>query len=783
MFRLACAVRRRLSPRRSPRLPSSSPLVRRGLFVPLFAAAWLAAASPVARASQDELPKSEEAPPAVVTAPPTASAEQLAKQVRQSVVVVTYAGREGQQQGLGTGFVISEEGLIATNLHVIGEARPISVQLDDGARFDVVEVHASDAAQDLAIVRIDPRSKNKKLVPLPLADAKPVPDGLSVVALGNPLGLRHSVVSGVVSGTREIEGRRMLQLAMPIEPGNSGGPVVDAAGRVVGIVTMKSLVTKNLGFAVEIGPLRRLIDKPNPVPMAKWLTIGVIDPREWTTLFGARWQQRAGRISTQGIGGGFGGRSLCLWKRDLPAPPFELAVSVKLDDERGAAGLVFHADGQDKHFGFYPSGGKLRLSRFEGPDVFSWKVLDERPSDHYRPGEWNRLKVRIDAEGFRCFVNGRLVFESKDDTFKSGQIGLAKFRETKADFKQFRVAKEIPDEQVDAQQLAELARRVEQLPHLARLDAGRLKGLAADGPHGLELVRQRAKELAARSAELEKIARDIHTQRVCAELEKLAAQGPKFDLLTGSLLVARLDDEELDVDAYRTQIERMASEIRQAVAADASPADRLAALHKYLFADHGYHGSRTDYYHRANSYLSHVIDDREGIPITLSVLYMEIGRRLDLSLEGVPMPGHFLVRFKASDKDEQLVDVFEQGKTITSERAAELVRNYANRPLRTEDLAPATNVQIVQRMLRNLIGVAQESRDSESLVRYLDAVVTLDPDAVADRGLRAVVRFETGRQDAAIADLDWILEKAPEGLDLDRVHEMREFFLKNRRSP
>jgi len=758
-------------------------IVMAGLLALVAQARWTdqAHADPKPQAVASEAKPAAVDAPARPPAPPMASAEELARRIRQSVVVVTYAGREGQQQGLGTGFVVSNDGLIATNLHVIGEARPISVQLEDGTRFDVTEIHASDPAQDLAIVRIDPKAKNKQLAPLPLADGRPVPDGLSVVALGNPLGLRHSVVSGVVSGTREVEGRRMLQLAIPIEPGNSGGPVVDAAGRVVGIVTMKSQVTKNLGFAVEIAALRLLLEKPNPIPLARWLTIGVIDPREWTTLFGARWQQRAGRITTQGVGGGFGGRSLCLSKQPLPELPYEVAVTVKLDDERGAAGLVFHADGQDQHFGFYPSGGKLRLSRFEGADVFTWKVLAEQSSEHYRPGDWNRLKVHIEKDGFTCFVNEHKMFESQDDTFTKGQVGLAKFRETKAEFKQFRVANQIPDERVSDEQLDELNQRIDRLPALAKLDAAKLQPLAAEGERSLMAVRRRAKELAARAAELEQIARDLHTQRVCTELQKLTAAGPKFDLLTGALLIAQLDDEELDLEAYRGQVERMAAEIKATFVADAAPADRLAALNKYLFVDNGFHGSRTDYYHRANSYLSHVIDDREGIPITLSVLYIELARRLDVTLEGVPLPGHFVVRFRPQEGEEQLIDVFERGKQLSREQAETLVRNYADRGLRPQDLEATTSVQIIQRMLRNLIGVAQEARDSESLLRYLDALITIEPTAIAERGIRGVVRYETGRHDAAIADLDWILEKMPADLDLDRIHQMREFFLRNRR--
>src|SRR5262245_28028262 len=97
------------------------------------------------------------------------STKDLAAQLRPSIVVITYAGRESAQQGLGTGFVIDKSGLIATNLHVIGEARPISVQTADGKSLTVQEIHASDRALDLAILKVD----SSDLSPLTISKEKP----------------------------------------------------------------------------------------------------------------------------------------------------------------------------------------------------------------------------------------------------------------------------------------------------------------------------------------------------------------------------------------------------------------------------------------------------------------------------------------------------------------------------------------------------------------------------------------------------------------------------------
>src|SRR5207244_13515600 len=150
-----------------------------------------------------------------------------------------------------------------------------------------------------------------------LADSRTRKPGQPIVALGHPRGLQYSVVSGVLSGQRDLEGMSMLQLAIPIETGNSGGPVLDMRGRVHGIVTMKSQVTPNLGFAVPSNALKPLLAKPNPVPMSRWLTIGRPDKSEWQTVFGNGWRQRAGRIIADGAGTGFGGRTLCLTQQPV----------------------------------------------------------------------------------------------------------------------------------------------------------------------------------------------------------------------------------------------------------------------------------------------------------------------------------------------------------------------------------------------------------------------------------------------------------------------------------
>jgi serine protease Do len=702
--------------------------------------------------------------------PPANTVEQIAESARKSVVVITQIGRDGIRHGLGTGFIVAADGLIATNLHVIGEARPISVQLANGKHYDVTAIHAFDRFLDLALVRIDA----KDLKPLALGDSDSLKQGQSIVAIGNPHGLKNSVVAGVVSGRRELDGRSMIQLAIPIEPGNSGGPVLDMEGRVHGLITIKSLVTANLGFAMPINGLKTLLQKPNPVPIAKWLTIGVLDPAEWRATMGAHWRQRGGRLTVEGQGSGFGGRSLCLWQPPVPEMPYEVAVTVKLDDEAGAAGLAFHADGGDKHYGFYPTAGQLRLTRFDGPDVNSWTILKQLNNSHYHPGEWNTLKVRVEKDKFLCFVNEHLAIESSDRGLAGGKVGLAKFRDTRADFKNFQVGQRLAVAAVPEIVFKRITAAVAGLPLEGAPRQELVDALAPEGSVGIGVLRERAKRLEQEAAQLKQLARAVHEQRVLGELAKaISSKDADFDLFYAALLIAKLDNDELDVDAYRKQVDRMARELAADLPKDADDMARLTALNKYLFAERGFHGSRNDYYTKANSYLSDVLDDRKGLPITLSVLYMELGRRIGLKLEGVGLPGHFVVRLVPVKGESKLIDVFDGGTVLTKDDAGKKVQAITEDSLHEEDLKAISKKAILVRILHNLMGLARRDQDADALLRYLDAILVVTSDAGQERWMRALLRYQTGRRTAAVEDADWLLEHKPPRVELQQVEDFR----------
>jgi regulator of sirC expression with transglutaminase-like and TPR domain len=301
-----------------------------------------------------------------------------------------------------------------------------------------------------------------------------------------------------------------------------------------------------------------------------------------------------------------------------------------------------------------------------------------------------------------------------------------------------------------------------------------VNALLPEGQASLVILRAQAKKLEQQADQLRKLAREVHQQSTVAELAKtLMGEEKEIDLLQAALLIARMDNDELDPEMYQGEIERMARDVREACAENASEQEKLEALNKTLFGDLGYHGSRTDYYNKSNSYLNEVIDDREGLPISLSVLYIELARRIGLNVVGVGLPGHFLVRHEPAQGDTQLIDPYVGGKLLSREDAAGILNSQGRGPLIDEHLRSATKREIIVRMLSNLMELARKDEDAEGMLRYVNAIVEIDSQGAETRWIRAVLRFQTERHDGAALDVDWLLEHQPAGINMERVEELR----------
>jgi regulator of sirC expression with transglutaminase-like and TPR domain len=264
--------------------------------------------------------------------------------------------------------------------------------------------------------------------------------------------------------------------------------------------------------------------------------------------------------------------------------------------------------------------------------------------------------------------------------------------------------------------------------------------------------------------------------------ELMSRDDAGIELARACLQIAEDAYPGLDVDGYVGEIERFARRLRARIAIGAGPEDRVIALNEFLFADLGFSGNADDYYDPRNSYLNEVIDRRKGIPITLSVLYMEIGRRIDLPLEGVSFPGHFLVRLPMRG-GTLVLDPFSGGAPQSAAELRERLQRVIPRALGVGEpggvpvadlpleqfLEPASNRQILARLLRNLKGVYRERDKPERLLEVLNRMIIVAPEAAGERRDRGYVyhRLECWRP--ALQDLADYLEREPEAADQDEV--------------
>ena len=244
-----------------------------------------------------------------------------------------------------------------------------------------------------------------------------------------------------------------------------------------------------------------------------------------------------------------------------------------------------------------------------------------------------------------------------------------------------------------------------------------------------------------------------------------------IDLARAALLVgAEEEPRRSDVERCLALLDEMGEEARARAAA--SGGSRVEALNRYLFGELGFVGNEADYYDPRNSMLHQVLDRRTGIPITLSVVYIEVGRRAGLSVEGLGLPGHFIVRAREGEGEGVLVDPFNGRQTDRDECRARLDLIYEGK-LSLEDahLRPVGARSILLRMLGNLKAVyarAQLFRRARAAVERILLLAPHDPEERRDRG---VLLAQLGRLPEAIAETQGYLNLAPDAPDADAVRE------------
>lgn len=245
---------------------------------------------------------------------------------------------------------------------------------------------------------------------------------------------------------------------------------------------------------------------------------------------------------------------------------------------------------------------------------------------------------------------------------------------------------------------------------------------------------------------------------------------PEIDLAEAALLIAKEEYRGLDVAHYLGCLDEMAATVRARLGAVTDPVAATVGLSDYLFREMGFRGNTEDYYDPRNSFLNEVLDRRLGIPISLSTMYMEVGRRLGIPIHGVGMPGHFLVKCVTADA-ELVIDPYNQGTVVTPADCQRLLDRISGGKLSFEPrfLSCIGTHQILTRILNNLKAVYVNRQDFGKALGVVERLLLLDPESATEMRDRGLLLFQLKRYPEAMADLQRYLLRAGSAEDAETI--------------
>lgn len=256
---------------------------------------------------------------------------------------------------------------------------------------------------------------------------------------------------------------------------------------------------------------------------------------------------------------------------------------------------------------------------------------------------------------------------------------------------------------------------------------------------------------------------------------KELVSGPEEDLnlAEAALLISQEEQPELDIAVYLERLDALAASVRSRLSEAPSLADIIRALNTVLFQEEGLAGNQTDYHDPRNSFLNEVLDRKLGIPITLSLVYIEVGKRLGVPLVGVGFPGHFVVKYEGPD-GETVLDPFQGGGTVSQEQMADKLRSMygPHNPFIDQLpklLAPVGKKDILLRMLRNLKQIYTQREDFERALSVVERILLVAPDHPVEVRDRGAIHHRMGHQQSAVRDFQRYLQLAPKADDAKAV--------------
>ncbi|MCU0565252.1 MAG: SirB1 family protein [Oculatellaceae cyanobacterium Prado106] len=247
----------------------------------------------------------------------------------------------------------------------------------------------------------------------------------------------------------------------------------------------------------------------------------------------------------------------------------------------------------------------------------------------------------------------------------------------------------------------------------------------------------------------------------------------QIDLAKAALYLAQEEYPDLDPEDYLNALDTLATEVAERLPGTRYPLRIIQTINQYLYEDLGFTGNAEQYYDPRNSYLNQVIDRRTGIPITLSLVYLEVAQRLDFPMVGVGMPGHFMIR-PAIEEMQIFVDPFHKGETMFAEDCQERLSEIYGRPmeLRPEFMEPVGSRYFLARMLTNLKAIYLSQGDADKTLAMVDRILLLFPEAPGERRDRGLLHYQLGQWREAYQDLQDYLEQQPGAQDSAAIEQL-----------
>lgn len=196
-----------------------------------------------------------------------------------------------------------------------------------------------------------------------------------------------------------------------------------------------------------------------------------------------------------------------------------------------------------------------------------------------------------------------------------------------------------------------------------------------------------------------------------------------IDLEEGVFLIAQQRYHALDVNVYATILNDLAAELKEKLSSVADHTEILRRTISFFADEKGFSGNKHDYYNEQNHYINKVLDNKTGIPISLSIVYLLVGKRINLPIRGIGLPGHFTLRFSFGSTYVYF-DPYNAGKILTIDDCKELVKNLGF-TFTEEYLTPVSNTQILERSLRNIILSLEKRAENErieTIRQFIDSI-------------------------------------------------------------